>query len=87
MLTSIPSLAFLLAVLSVLTLLYCLLTVVYRLVFHPLRRFPGPKLAAATTLYRAYFQIVQDGGQLRQWNRLHELYGKCIYDHPVELPT
>lgn len=55
---------------------YWLSKVVYRIYFHPLSKFPGPRLAAATTLYRAWYQIVRDGGQLRQWNKLHEQYGQ-----------
>lgn len=57
-------------------LFYCLVLIVYRLYFHPLKNFPGPKLAACTILYRAWYQIVRDGSQLKQWNKLHQRYGK-----------
>ncbi|KAJ5570099.1 Cytochrome P450 [Penicillium hispanicum] len=49
--------------------------ILYRLYFHPLSHFPGPKLAAATTLYRAYYQMIRDGDHVAQWTRLHEKYG------------
>ena len=50
----------------------------YRLYFHPLSRFPGPKLAACTTLYRAYYQMVCDGEHVAQATKLHESYGIAI---------
>jgi hypothetical protein len=53
--------------------------VIYRLYFHPLAHFPGPKFAAATTLYRAYWQVWQDGEHVAQFTRLHEQYGKSIF--------
>ena len=49
--------------------------VLYRVFFHPLSRFPGPALAASTTLYRAYYQVYRDGDHLAQATRLHETYG------------
>lgn len=49
--------------------------VLYRLYFHPLKEFPGPKLAAASTLYRAYYQVYRDGDHLAQATRLHDRYG------------
>ncbi len=51
-------------------------TVVYRLFFHPLARFPGPKRAAISYLYEGWFDIVQGGGYTRQIANLHEKYGK-----------
>jgi hypothetical protein len=53
--------------------------VIYRLYFHPLSHFPGPKLAAATTLYRAYWQVWQDGEHVAQFTRLHEQYGRSPF--------
>lgn len=53
---------------------YLLLRVVYRLTLHPLARFPGPKLAGATSLYSAYYDIV-DTGFVKKLPALHEQYG------------
>lgn len=45
--------------------------------FHPLAKFPGPKLAAATRLYEAYYDVLQGGKYIFQIGELHKQYGKC----------
>ncbi|KAG7088781.1 hypothetical protein E1B28_012747 [Marasmius oreades] len=60
-------------------------SVFYRLFFHPLRRFPGPWLAAITKYYRGYYELFCDGGWLDQLQVLHEQYGLVVRVTPNEL--
>ncbi len=48
----------------------------YRLLFHPLHKFPGDKLAALTGWYREYYDLVKDGDWVEQLQRLHHKYGE-----------
>ncbi|KAF9258808.1 cytochrome P450 [Marasmius fiardii PR-910] len=60
-------------------------TILSRLLFHPLRNFPGPRLAAVTKYYRAYYEMFCDGGWLDQLEVLHERYGPVVRVCPSEL--
>ena len=42
---------------------------------HPLYRFPGPRLAAASRLYDMWFDLVKVGKFNHEIQRLHEVYG------------
>jgi hypothetical protein len=55
---------------------YRILLVIYRLTLHPLAKFPGPKLAASTSLYEHYFDAIRGGVFLFEIERLHRIYGK-----------
>ena len=50
--------------------------VLYNKYLHPLRKFPGPKLAACSILYEFYWDVLKRGKYLWQINHLHEMYGK-----------
>jgi len=43
--------------------------------FHPLSRFPGPKIAAATYLYEAYYDWILVGRYGKVIKRMHDKYG------------
>ncbi|CAA7265160.1 unnamed protein product [Cyclocybe aegerita] len=50
-----------------------------------LSRYPGPPLAALTTWYKAYYDIVKDGGWAEHLEALHQQYGKIVRVGPNEL--
>lgn len=56
-----------------------LVGVVYRILFHPLARFPGPKLAAVTTWYEGYYDIVHQGRYIWQVEKMHARYGEFSF--------
>jgi len=57
---------------------YTIAVYVYRIYFSPLSHIPGPRLAAATSLYEFYYDAVKEG---RYWARIaemHQKYGKVV---------
>lgn len=54
---------------------------IYRLYFHPLSNFPGPKLAAISSAYEFYFNVIKRGTFIWELERLHEIYGKSLGWH------
>ena len=65
--------------LGALLFLYSVGLAVYRLYFHPLAKFPGPKLAALTLWYEAYYDLWKRGNYTFKIAELHKEYGKI--DH------
>ena len=65
-----------LAAVSCLT--YVVALVAYRLYFHPLAKFPGPKLAAISRWYEAYYDVVCDGQYTFKIAQMHKTYGKYV---------
>ncbi|APA16308.1 hypothetical protein sscle_16g110780 [Sclerotinia sclerotiorum 1980 UF-70] len=73
------------AILGSSILVYCILGVVYRLYFHPLSKFPGPKLPAATQWSEFYYECLQSGQYFIKIAQWHEHYGPIIRIGPSEL--
>ncbi|KAI1778090.1 trichodiene oxygenase [Hypoxylon cercidicola] len=59
--------------------------VFYRLFLHPLAIFPGPKLAAATRGFEAYYDVVRKGQYTFKIAELHKKYGPIVRISPYEL--
>jgi hypothetical protein len=52
------------------------ITILYNISpFHPLSQFPGPKLAAATLYYEAWFDFIKVGRYTRKIREMHNKYG------------
>ena len=66
---------------------YSVFLILYRLYLHPLRKFPGPKLAAATLWYETYFDVFLGGQYTFQIERLHKQYGQQIFEVFGKAPT
>lgn len=53
----------------------------YRLYLHRLARFPGPRLAAISTWYEGYYDIIQGGQYTFKIAQMHKQYG---IHHPAQ---
>lgn len=70
------------------SIVYYVALVVYRLYFHPLSKFPGPKLAAATRLYDFYYSVLKDGMFTWQLEKMHKKYGlSSLFRRPPWIST
>ncbi|KAF4302802.1 putative cytochrome p450 protein [Botryosphaeria dothidea] len=68
---------------ALLLISYGLYSLIYNLYFHPLRRFPGPKLAAASKLP---YVIYRCRGLQAEWTtRCHDRYGQVVRLAPDQL--
>ncbi|KAF7509428.1 hypothetical protein GJ744_007991 [Endocarpon pusillum] len=62
-----------------------LYTLIFNLYFHPLRKYPGPLRAAATTWWRTYIEVFKKENWTDVLIRLHEQYGDVVRVEPNEL--
>jgi hypothetical protein len=70
---------------TLLVLVYLGTLSTHRLLLHPLARFPGPRLAAITRLYEAYYDVLQIGRYTFKIAELHRQYGPIVRISPHEL--
>jgi hypothetical protein len=62
--------------------IYSLTLAIYRLFFHPLARFPGPRITAVTQWYEAYYDLIEGGTFMYKIDKMHETYGApSIFKH------
>jgi len=69
------------AVFLVLALIIAVAT--YRILFHPLASIPGPKLAALSNIWQAYY--ARNGRMLELGKTLHAKYGPVVRVGPDEV--
>jgi cytochrome P450 len=74
---------FLLAILCF--VIYGITLSIYRLYFHPLSKFPGPKLTAATLWFEFYHDVIRRGQFMWEIQAMHEKYGSIVRINPHEL--
>lgn len=58
-------------------ILYHVLVALYNISpLHPLSHIPGPRLAAMTLAYEAYFDLIKVGRYSWEIKRMHDVYGQ-----------
>ena len=73
-----PSLTTIAVSVSTLLLAYTIYALMRRVFLSPLRDIPGPKLAALTSWYEFYFDVVQQGRYVWKIKDLHSKYGSTL---------
>lgn len=66
-------------------ILYTFWKSVYNLYFHPLRKYPGPRLAALSKWYEFYFDVYKGGRMPKNLVELHKVYGPVVRIGPDHL--
>jgi len=66
-------------------LLYLLSLAIRRLIFSPLAKFPGPRLAALSNWYEFYYDVNLQGKFTAHIQQLHKKYGPIVRITPTEL--
>jgi hypothetical protein len=85
-LPSSPSLA-LLIITSASFIVYVFIISMYRLYFHPIAHFPGPKLAGLTRWYEFYYELVKKGQMTFHIQELHKKYGNKEVAHSKHISS
>lgn len=57
-------------------IVYLVSLAVYRLVFSPIAKFPGPRLAALSNWYEFYWDVIKQGQFTFHIQQLHKKYGE-----------
>ena len=73
-----PSLSMLLTSATAVFVIFSLVKYIYRVTFHPLAAFPGPRLAALTSLYSASYDLHPKRSYCKAFAALHDRYGLTI---------
>ncbi|KAA8566069.1 hypothetical protein MFRU_039g00150 [Monilinia fructicola] len=73
------------ATLCILIIVWIALLYLYRITFHPLASFPGPKLAGMTLWYEFYYDFFLRGRYVFKVKEMHEKYGPIVRVTPDEL--
>lgn len=71
--------------LSAALLAYWIARAIYRITFHPLAGFPGPKLAAITSMYGGWYDLRFAPSYCKQLPALHDKYGPIVRILPNQL--
>jgi hypothetical protein len=64
---------------------YLTVRTIYRLKVHPLAKFPGPRLAAITSMYAGSYDLPFASSFCKELPRLHDEYGPIVRIRPNEL--
>ena len=73
-----PSISLLLTSATAAFAIFSLVKYIYRVTFHPLAAFPGPRLAALTSLYAASYDLHPKRSYCKEFAALHDRYGLTI---------
>ena len=84
------SLSLIVGAASVAFLLWKVWQWIFNIYFHPLSKFPGPPVAAATGWWKTYIELVKQQSMVDYIAKLHEIHGKSAngnFNHCLsELP-
>lgn len=66
-------------------LAYWVVRAIYRITFHPLAGFPGPKFAAVSHLYACWYDLRYATSLVKNLPELHDKYGPIVRILPNQL--